>query len=364
MKARRGVFLATSMAGAGIVFIALLVVQHAEDRRATSSGTPPSSTAPAFVFSEEAPASSTYWLADAENPSVRRRLGSVAHRPGWSGEAAIAPNGRMLAYTVLPANAANPDQSAELWVLPLDGGTARRLATAVDLRSFLIWSPDSRTVTFERAAGAAIQLWRQPLDGVAQMLASPPASDVVIPTGYGGEEKVLICARLQADEVDILSIDSAGTEKVLGHAGVSAARDFTVSPDGSQLAFLGMPEGSSIYAAVDVNLATGAVRSVGPPGQEEIGLAWNPDGTLSTGSAGAGAGVRRSGGQLQIPQRNHGLTQPLAWSPSGRFLAIRAFQGADPTNPGASQDLLVERGGRRRSITAAEPVRFIGWLPQ
>lgn len=328
-------------------------------------------SAAAFVFEEEGARSTSFWLADADNPSVRRRLATVAHAANWRGQAAVSPNGSLLAYTLLPAGETDPDHTAELWLLPTSGGAARRLASDVDLRSFLIWSPDSSSVTFDRALASYVQLWRYSLAGhKEQDIVDPADTATTVPVGYSGEGDTLVVARLGPLGADILLLDTQGKTIKQLHAGSVSGRDFTLSADGAHVAYLALSnqDGKPIYTAETVDLTAEAVQSLAQPDVEDIGLVWRPDGSLLIGSANAaggasgGAGLRVAGGGSIIPKRGAGFVQPLAWSRSGDRLAARLFSGSNTAQPGIARDVVIEPSGEQRAISAENPVRFVGWL--
>lgn len=311
-----------------------------------------------FVFAEDSGALTSYWLADAIYPSVRRLLLQAPHRLGWQGEAAVAPNGRWLAYTLLPASTLDPDAGAELWLAPL-GGQPRRLASGVDLRSMLIWSPASSSVTFARVATGRVQLWRQPLNGAAKLLTDPPPGTVVVPAGYDREGKQLIVARLSAAGVALLRIGAGGMQSAPLVVGASPGRDFAISPDARRVAYL--EEGGSAAATrvriVDLQLGRADTQPDGA-----VGLAWRSNGALVTGFAGDQALVRSEDGTVLYQPQPHSFAQPLAWSPSGRRLALRVFTGGSAEQPQAAQDALIDTVGALHPISASGAVRFVGWV--
>ena len=366
MRCRLGWQLAAAGAVAVCVLAAAVLLGEPWQRDAHERPSEPArGAAEAFVFADQAPNITSYWLADAQNPSVRKLLATVRHPPGRSGEASVSPDGRWLAYTVLPPAAADPDHQAELWLLRLAGG-AERAAAGVDLLSFLVWSPDSASVTFERVADQGIELWRQTLGADrAHLLQAAAPSEVLIPAGYDREGARLIAARLGPAGTDIVRIAPTGLS-VVSHAGSRSGRDFVLSPDRTQLAFLSaagvvkQPE----YQAQEVDLSTGSTRQVGQQGTQAIGLAWRPDGVLTIGGAGATSGLRTASGSPIFPSTTPGFEQPLAWSSSGTRLAVRRFSGESVADPGSAQDLLIEPNGARRAITSVDPVQFVGWIAQ
>lgn len=356
----------------GLAALVLAAVERPSLRQASPDrGLPRNGDAEALIFAEESIHSTSFWLADADNPSVRRRLATIAHAANWRGEAAISPNGSLLAYTLLPAGETDPDHAAQLWLLPTSGGAARRLASDVDLRSVLVWSPDSSSVTFDRALASELQLQRYSLSGHnEQTLVGPAESAITVPVGYSGEGDTLVVARLSASGTDILLLDKQGHTLKQLHAGPSSGRDFTLSAAGTQLAYLALTSetGNLGYTAETVDLTNGAIQSLAQPDAEDVGLVWRPDDSLLIGSANAaggatdGAGLRVAGGSSILPEQGAGFVQPLAGSRSGGRLAARLFSGSNTAQPGTARDVVIEPSGEQRAISAENPVRFVGWL--
>jgi hypothetical protein len=97
---------------------------------------------------------------------------------------------------------------------------------------------------------------------------------------------------------------------------------------------------------------------------EIVGVAWGPSGGLVAGSAGRSAGLYTLGGErLQMPTMP-GFAQPLAWSPSGSYLALRLFSGPSAEQPGTAREAILSPEGGLAMITASAPVRFIGWAAE
>ncbi|MGI8554529.1 MAG: TolB family protein [Dehalococcoidia bacterium] len=317
-----------------------------------------------FLFSTDTADSTAFWLADAENPSVRKKLTTFRHRGGWSTLASIAPNGQEVAFTKLPPFQSDPDHQAELWLLALDGTAPQQLASYVDLRSFLIWSPDSKRVTFQRRRGAQVEVWRQSIaGGPSQPLISSAQGESLIPIGYDREGGQLFYARLSRSGTDLFLPGPSGPAPALAHMADGPARGFTVSPDRSRVAYLARDGGGApAYHARAVDLNTRTVVKTGQGDGEDIGVAWRPDGTLAIGNSTWRLGIDGTGGIASVANAGAGFDQPLAWAPSGRRLAMRRFSGSSSSEPGSAEELLLQADGTMQFIDGSNPVRFVGWV--
>lgn len=331
-------------------------------------GSGPARIAPAqvatdiFVSVQDDGSSTTFWLTDAGHASKRQRLRTVEHARGWSGAATVAPDGRGIAYTRLPQNESNPDRQAELWFLRIADRRATMLAAGVDLRSILVWPADSSAVIYQRFDGGQAQLWRQALaGGPGEFVAASAPGTALIPIGYTGPQRDLLAARFDRQGTDLIGVHEAGSAEVTWHLADGPARNLVLSPDGTRLAFLFVDmAGPSLSRAGTVDLATGDSKQLPVEWGEAVGVAWEPDGTLMAGSAGPAAGLRLESGAVLRPAGPAGFAQPLAWSPSGRFLAARRFSGRSGQNPGSARDVILDREGADSGGGVAG--RFAGWL--
>src|SRR5439155_6931815 len=84
----------------------------------------------------------TIWVASLDGSEERRRFTSGERRdalPRWS------PDGRWLAFT---SNRGDKEQKPQLYVIPAEGGEARRLTDLKEAVEDAVWSPDSTRLAF------------------------------------------------------------------------------------------------------------------------------------------------------------------------------------------------------------------------
>ena len=82
------------------------------------------------------------WVARLDRSEEPRRFTSGERRdgsPSWS------PDGRWLAFT---SNRGDEKQQAQLYVIPAEGGEARRLTDLKEAVEEIAWSPDSKRLAF------------------------------------------------------------------------------------------------------------------------------------------------------------------------------------------------------------------------
>jgi serine/threonine-protein kinase len=96
------------------------------------------------------------WVAELASGEMRRLTTAMTNtNPVWS------PDGRSIAYD------AGVMGDMDLFVRPLDGDSARRLARRLGNQWAKDWTPDGSGVFFEDARPTDLDLWIQPLDGGA-----------------------------------------------------------------------------------------------------------------------------------------------------------------------------------------------------
>ncbi len=345
---------------------------------ARAGGTGPAGTGtgrPSALLSEFHGTYTLLLLATGDGLADRHRLTRLDHAPNWAPRLAVSPDGSSVAYTLLPAQARAPETEAELWVLPLRGGGARRIAVGVDLRTTPIWSPDgARVVTLrpvQEAGGASSMVVDEIAvpGGTRRDLARGAGGEHLFPVGYTPDGRTFYLVRFARDATVIEAVDTgSGAGRAVARLAPGVVRDVRLAPDGARLLLLALEGAPARYRARVIDLATGAVHDAleGVTREEDVGVAWRPGGagTVTVGSVTLSGGrvVLVDGQERTVTAREPGFDVPVAWSPDGRFLALRAFSGADTEHPGVEQPVLVDVEGRRQPVRGAGPIEFIGWL--
>lgn len=331
---------------------------------------------PLVVFSEFGPTADTLWAANPDDPSDRVQLGRVDHAQDYGILPTLSPDGAYIAYTVLPAapSSAGP---AELWLLETADGATRRLAGGVDLRIAPVWSPTSDAVVVRRSmrqADGSSQLQRIDLAGRAVPITT--ASSNLYPIDISPDGTWLYYAALSPSGTDLARAPAlgGGEAEVVAHLSDGFARDWHLSPDGTQLAYLGqVPVGGGFtFVAQVLDISMGQVRTpLGRDGVAQFNPVWERGGGLTIGRL-AGAPLRltangtiRTQATLPPPSSRDGGTGfdvPLAWSPDGAHLAVRSFERSSLANPGPSHVVVAGTDGRRRELSPVSDIVVAGWL--
>ncbi len=327
---------------------------------------------PLIVYSEFGEESDTLWAADPDNPAERTGIARVRHARGYGISPSLSPDGARIAYTVLPAQTAQPDAapSAELWVLDTKTGDAARLAEGVDLVSTPVWSAEADALVVRRSGAG--ELLRIDLSGEASAIASLDAGLYAI--GFSPDGASLYYAALSPSGTDLFRAAAAASSapERVAHLSDGVARDWHLSPDGTRLAYLAQDAEVGFVAQV-LDLATGRTEApLAVAGAAQFNPVWETSGALTVGSLGTGGaplrlsvdgGPQAASARLPAPPGGApGFDVPLAWSPDGAHLAVRRFQGPSTSDPGQSRVEVLGADGERRAVSTLSDVIVLGWL--
>ncbi len=332
---------------------------------------------PLLVYSEFGSGSDTIWSARADDPSQRTRLATIAHAPEYGISAALSPDRKRVAYTVLPPDAVPAiDSPAEIWVMDADGHNRKRLASDADLPVAPVWSPDGAAVVFRRSDSSTgrFQLVAVTTGGDETTLYD--SADGLLPVGFT-PAGALFYLRLSPAGSDLGVIRPDGSDDdAVAHLSDDFVRDWHLSPDGKQLSFLAArSSGDRIsYGAEVLDVASDKsfnASAVSASGMDEFSPIWRPDGSGVTigrlnSRADSGAPVLQVvalGGPpvrlLAAPPR--GFDVPLSWSPDAAYLAVRFYEGNSVTDPGRSWVTVAGADGMRRTVSSSSDVDVLGW---
>lgn len=369
-------------------------VSNVESKPATS----------ALLVSEFSDTSSTLWLVEPTNPANRTRFLRVDHAPGWEINGAVSPSGEQLAYVVLGPGRRDAETEASLFVTKGsfvtngvsvtagDGGAPALLAEGVDLRGGVTWTADGlalivRRTTVDAEGRRSFAILEVRLaDGrvTTQLQRDDVAALHIIGRPVGGP---LYAALISGAGTRLLAV---GDEKsTLLSSNIT--RGWTLSPSGDQLAYTeqrGLAMQVLVLSLREFEPAFPALRAATAAGQallddafdkeafdedarSDVGTAspvWAPDGSLSVGAfEGPGSQVRAQGlrtasvGLRTASVGNgDGFALPLAWSPDGVHLAIRAFEGTGPGNTSNETAGIVGADGAIETVSGKH-ILVLGW---
>jgi len=322
------------------------------------------------VYSEFGQDADTLWAANPDDPARRTALATVSHAPGYGILPALSPDGKRIAYTVLPPNGpAAPDAPAELRTLDVASGETTVLASDVDLPVPPVWSATADAVVVRRSAwddasgSGTFALVRVDLGGNAATVATSSAG--LFPIDFSPDGASLYYTALSPAGTDLWRVDAGGATAV-AHLSDGFARDWHLSPDGMQLAYLAQSNDTNVaYTARVLDLESGVAGEPVGGDVAQFSPVWERPGVLTVGTLrGAALRIAGEGGTAGSPLAapTTGFDVPLGWSPSGDKLAVRSFAGASLADPGPSRVAVVGTDGARRVLSLNSDVVIAGWL--
>jgi len=172
------------------------------------------------------------------------------------------------------------DGAADLWTVPLAGGTERRLAAPMPASQPAL-SPDGRRLAFIAPSGGVDHLWSAASDGSAAAPVSGSASFAsaiqASPAWSRAGDSVAVVTT-QFGNAAIVVIAGGGGAEVPLTTGASTDVDPAWSPDGHTLAFASTRDGD--LGLFLLTVGTGTVRRLSPSPSTHAQPAWLPDGRI------------------------------------------------------------------------------------
>lgn len=328
-----------------------------------------------LVLSEFGNRTDTLVAVDPSDVTSRTAIASVDHAPGFGIFATLSPDGGAIAYTALPPTTERPAPDAPAQVAVIDAnGDTKLLADDIDLLVPPVWTPDGKSIVVRKNTPApdsagTFDLILLGLDGSRSTITTWHSASV-FPIAFAPDGSKLYFATLNANGSDLYSVAPDGTaETQLAHLSDQITREWTLSPDGSSIAYTESISGQTPQLTVKrIDLASGAI-SLALPGddtQSAFNPAWRPDGKLSVGAvltSGGGEAVSVAGGGAPsaITQTADSMDLPLTWSPDGGELLVRVVEGKTPFEAGPSHVEIIDSNGDRAQASDSADVLVVGW---
>jgi Tol biopolymer transport system component len=268
------------------------------------------------------------WVVTVSTGKMRRLNDGDAVLASWS------PHNRRIAYT---HRLGNPAQ-AEVWTIPVVGGTPIPVTSDSATNWDPVWSPDGRYLYYASDRSGSTNLWRVPIDetsGKAGGEPEPiptPAPYLAHPSLSADGKRIAYTSALVTANVQQLALDSSGSpegEPAWVTTGSRRWSDPDPSPDGEWVAFYSLVQpGGHLYIA---HADGTAMRQLTSDSATDRLPRWSPDGKwIACFSDRSGHvelwKIRPDGSDLQ--QLTEGGAAYIAWSPDGsRIATVGTFVG-------------------------------------
>jgi Tol biopolymer transport system component len=149
--------------------------------------------------------------------------------------AAVSPDGRQLAYF-------QPQwgHHGDYWIIPVEGGTPRRLTADVSTGGGLVFSPDGRSVIVSSSRAGSQTLWRVPVEGGAPEPLTTGAGEDVEPALSPDGRTLVYSNTRNSHAVMVLDARTGKSREVVERRTHTNGAVF--SPDGGRIAFFSYTE--------------------------------------------------------------------------------------------------------------------------
>jgi hypothetical protein len=308
---------------------------------------------------EEADVVSVAWAA---NPGAATEIARVPHLPGFASTGAVSPDGRKLA--LVSVDGGGPSHPiASLNVVNLESGEVTLGARNVVPSQVPVWTNDGADVLVTRMpagneASGTIDLVKAKADGKSETTVQSFAAELgVYPVAFDSSNRLVVVAIGAKGSI----LYRAGQELRTLSAGFT--RDWKLSPDGSELAFIETETSSGVrYLARTVRMdeANGQIAALNAEeAPVALGTAWNP----ATGRPAFGMEPGQSlSGQARVEalssETETGFDVPLGFSGTGDALVVTHWDGPSFQAPGQPVIQLLTQSGRTNYDSYT---RFYGW---
>jgi dipeptidyl aminopeptidase/acylaminoacyl peptidase len=271
-------------------------------------------------------------------------------------EARIAPDGERVAYVVSEPSLDEDEHVAVLYVVPVEGGTPRRLTHGTRIfnrplpRPELRWSPDGTKISFLGLVENAPQVMAIDADGgEAYPVTSSPAGVVQYAWSRESDRLAYIASEPESEE------DARRRKE----------KTFVIHG--------GAPAPPSRLFVQDVS--SHETRTLSPPEHYVSSLDWSPDGETLAYAASTGANyidqwrsriytVPAEGGEPRVLVASEGMNGEPRYSPDGRSVAFISTGGVAHLISAPGLYVVSSAGGEPRTLGGGDTwVREFLWEP-
>ncbi|MBZ5592242.1 MAG: serine/threonine-protein kinase [Acidobacteriia bacterium] len=264
---------------------------------------------------------SELWTVQVNTGEARRLSEGDAILASWS------PHNHRIAYT---HRLGNPAQ-AEVWTIPVAGGTPAPVISDRATNWNPVWSPDGKYLYFASDRGGSTNLWRVAINEMSGKIRgepepiTTPAPYLAHPSLSADGRRIVYTSALVTQNIQQLALDPSGSPKGEPTWVTTGSRrwsDPDPSPDGEWVTFYSLVQpGGHLYVAHPDGTA---MRQLTSDSATDRMPRWSPDGKwIACFSNRSGHlelwKIRPDGSDLQ--QLTEGGAGYVAWSPDGSKIA-------------------------------------------
>jgi len=255
-------------------------------------------------------------LTDAGNAVRVGEPRNLTKRTGYDNQPSFTRDSKSVLFTVIGA-----DEQADIWRVPVDGGSATRMTQTVESEYSAAVTPDGQAYSVIRVERDSTQrLWRFPFDGGAPSLVL----ERIKPVGYhawAGDNRLVLFVLGQPASLQVADVRTGTADTVARNIGRALAK----VPGRDAVTFQQVVRDSGSWIA-ELDVRTNqARRLMKPPAGADFHV-WTPQGALLA-AAGSQVLIWTNNQWDQVADLTRwgvrGISR-LAVSPDGRWLAFVA----------------------------------------
>lgn len=312
---------------------------------------------------------STAWAYADKAPFTFEAMMKIAR----IGEAQLSPDGKLVAFSAQTPDLAANTKPSQIYVVPVDGGPARRL-TNEGSNARPRWTPDSKRILFVSDRSNGSQIWWMNADG------SSPLPITNLPTEAEGEtisqdgKQVLFtstvfpaCAPANATAPADYDASCNKTNLDQFNASKMKARVYTTllyrhwtayeGPRRKHLLILSLDQPMKVRDLTLGNVNTPPFSLEGPeqyafsPDSTQVTYVGNTDADLATSTNSDLFTIPVAGGELKRLTTNPGADQGPVYSPDGKYIAYRTQNRAGYESDQWRLAVLDVQSGKSNTLT-------------
>ena len=248
-----------------------------------------------------------------------------------------------------------------LLTLSRAGAFATPVLGSFDHLSLVTWSPDSSRLTAVRTtvttdgSSSADVIEVDARSGAARLVTTVAAARDVAPVGYSIDGARLFWVVVDNSGSN-LWMEREGTVARIAELSPGRTTDWSLSPDGSRLAFVDvLGAASRSFVGRTLTIATGSVTTL-PATGNQIGSVWRPGAVLPE-FGGPGGSL-----QLSEPGSQEAYIRPERWAPQGDLVAATVMGAGTDRYAPVSRSLELGSPEHRELITDTFGASFLGWV--